>query len=64
MIIKFLVLILSVIILFSKADDEMQFFTKMSEIICNNGGKDLTEDQLDNIRLKCQIMPIASIVIH
>jgi hypothetical protein len=64
MIIKFLVLILSVIILFSKADDEMQFFNKMREIICNNGGKDLTEDQLDNIRLKCQIMPIASIVIH
>jgi hypothetical protein len=64
MIIKFLVLILSAIILFSKADDEIEFFNKMSEIICKNGGKDLTENQFDNIKRKCNIMPIVSIVIH
>ncbi len=64
MIINFLVLILSASILFSKADDEMEFYTKMSEIICKNGGKDFTGDQLHNIILKCKIMPTASIVIH
>jgi len=55
---KVVALVLMVAIYVTEAGVDVDFYGKLSAIICKNNGKDITDEQIANIKINCKFLDV------